>query len=649
MSQTGYTPISLYYSATASAAPVAGNLVAGELALNTNDGKLFYKDSSGVVQTLATKSSASGSFTTLSASSTVTFSGGTANGVAYLNGSKVLTTGSALTFDGATLTVDASATGLMAALKSSNANGGYFTGYSSGTAVWDIGTAKQTINTGGASDLGFNTRSGSIMFGINTSEQMRLTSTGLGIGTSSPSYKFQVSNTSGYAQMALQGSSANGGILRFYDSAAVVTASIFGFGSAASTDSYALRFDTNGAERMRLDSSGNLGLGVTPSAWGGGFKAFELVGGSVFSGASTNLGIMQNAYYDGTNYLYKTSSTAARYFQVGGQHIWYNAPSGTAGNAISFTQAMTLNASGYLGIGATNPATPLEVWGSSRFANGAANSNIFQITPDTTGSNGVSLISTYYGSGGYGPIKFFTGGSESARIDAIGNLLVGGTTNTGGLKILATDGTVQTGFLPYATGSVAYTGTWTNHAYAFAINGSEKARIDSSGRLLVGLTSSLFTNAKIQATNSSGPTLGIQQTTSTEYAGGFWNNATGSTNLVAFYSGTSGNQVGGITFNGSLVLYNATSDKRLKENILDAASASDLIDAIQVRQYDWKSNGSHQRYGFIAQELVTVAPEAVYQPADPEEMMAVDYSKLVPMLVKEIQSLRTRLAQLEGK
>jgi len=45
---------------------------------------------------------------------------------------------------------------------------------------------------------------------------------------------------------------------------------------------------------------------------------------------------------------------------------------------------------------------------------------------------------------------------------------------------------------------------------------------------------------------------------------------------------------------------------------------------------------------------VTVVPEAVYQPEDAEQMMAVDYSKLVPMLVKEIQSLRVRVAQLES-
>jgi hypothetical protein len=58
MAQTGFTPISNYYSATAAAVPTAGNLVAGELAINTNDGKLFYKDSSGVVQTIATKATA---------------------------------------------------------------------------------------------------------------------------------------------------------------------------------------------------------------------------------------------------------------------------------------------------------------------------------------------------------------------------------------------------------------------------------------------------------------------------------------------------------------------------------------------------------------------------------------------------------------
>ena len=106
--------------------------------------------------------------------------------------------------------------------------------------------------------------------------------------------------------------------------------------------------------------------------------------------------------------------------------------------------------------------------------------------------------------------------------------------------------------------------------------------------------------------------------------------------------------VGTIQTSGSSTLYNTSSDERLKDNIVDAPSASDDIDAIQVRSFDWKADGSHQKYGMVAQELVTVAPEAVHQPEDPEEMMGVDYSKLVPMMLKEIQSLRARVAQLEG-
>lgn len=68
MAQTGFTPISNYYSATATNVPTAGNLVAGELAINTADGKLFYKDSGGVVQTLATKAATAGTYSSITTS-----------------------------------------------------------------------------------------------------------------------------------------------------------------------------------------------------------------------------------------------------------------------------------------------------------------------------------------------------------------------------------------------------------------------------------------------------------------------------------------------------------------------------------------------------------------------------------------------------
>ena len=111
---------------------------------------------------------------------------------------------------------------------------------------------------------------------------------------------------------------------------------------------------------------------------------------------------------------------------------------------------------------------------------------------------------------------------------------------------------------------------------------------------------------------------------------------------------TNGTTRGSISISGSTTSYNTTSDERAKDNIQDAPSASDDIDAIQVRSFDWKADGTHQKYGMIAQELSTVAPDAVTVPEDAEEMQSVDYSKLVPMLVREIQSLRARVAQLEG-
>ena len=110
---------------------------------------------------------------------------------------------------------------------------------------------------------------------------------------------------------------------------------------------------------------------------------------------------------------------------------------------------------------------------------------------------------------------------------------------------------------------------------------------------------------------------------------------------------SSATMVGSISTDASSTTYSTSSDQRLKDNIVNAPSASDDIDAIQVRSFDWKADGSHQKYGMVAQELQPVAPEAVSAPEDPEEMMGVDYSKLVPMLVKEIQSLRARVAQLE--
>jgi len=183
---------------------------------------------------------------------------------------------------------------------------------------------------------------------------------------------------------------------------------------------------------------------------------------------------------------------------------------------------------------------------------------------------------------------------------------------------------------------------------SFAPNGTERGRFDTSGNLLVGTTSSLATTrfSVVGATN------GIAVQCGNSGVGSYMTNTSGTGNWQPFSfcnTGTSFAQIGSITCTAAATAYNTSSDARLKTNVSDAAPASALIDAIQVRQFDWKVDNSHQRYGMVAQELLEVAPEAVSVPTDPEQMIGVDYSKLVPMLIKEVQSLRTRLAALEAK
>ena len=103
------------------------------------------------------------------------------------------------------------------------------------------------------------------------------------------------------------------------------------------------------------DASGNLGLGVTPSAWNAvGYKAFEVgaLGNAIYSGTNDFL-LSANAYYNSGWKYGASGSPATLYNQNNGIHIWKTAPSGTAGNAISFTQAMTLDSSGNLLVGKT--------------------------------------------------------------------------------------------------------------------------------------------------------------------------------------------------------------------------------------------------------------------------------------------------------
>lgn len=119
---------------------------------------------------------------------------------------------------------------------------------------------------------------------------------------------------------------------------------------------YVIRYEEGSLDALIINRSGNLGLGVTPSAWFSGTKALQINGGSMYA-ANTYTFIGSNIVYTDAGDKYINTGFATVYGQLSGEHRWYNAPSGTAGNAISFTQAMTLDASGNLMVGTTSPVT----------------------------------------------------------------------------------------------------------------------------------------------------------------------------------------------------------------------------------------------------------------------------------------------------
>jgi hypothetical protein len=173
MAQTGFTPISLYYTTTAAAVPTAGNLVAGELAINTQDGKLFYKDAAGVVQVIAGKGGAG-------------VAGGSTTQVQY-NSSGSLVGSANMTFSGTALTLanDASISGLTVGKgggsQATNTllGNGSLTTASAGLRITAVGASVLTASTGnnntgvgylasGGNTTGYsNTATGSYALGLN--------------------------------------------------------------------------------------------------------------------------------------------------------------------------------------------------------------------------------------------------------------------------------------------------------------------------------------------------------------------------------------------------------------------------------------------------------------------------------------------------
>jgi hypothetical protein len=190
-----------------------------------------------------------------------------------------------------------------------------------------------------------------------------------------------------------------------------------------------LVFGTNNTERMRIDASGNVGIGVTPSNWTlAGMTPLQIRNAS-FVGYLNNAYVGGNVYYD-TNWRYIANAGATLYSQFSnGEHQWANAPSGTAGNEITFTERMRIDASGNVGIGTASPAARLDVTGlfnglQARFGN-TAGRGLYVSTALSGGTNEGTSVIDARGAGG-GALSLQTESVERMRIDASGNVDVAG-------------------------------------------------------------------------------------------------------------------------------------------------------------------------------------------------------------------------------
>ena len=247
-------------------------------------------------------------------------------------------------------------------------------------------------------------------------------------------------------------------------------------------------------------------------------------------------------------------------------------------------------------------------------------------------------------------IAFAEGGAEVARFDSSGRLLVGGTTGAERLTVTGNIAVNQTANYIYSnggSGSAIKSGLYldgNNNTLIALTNDAERMRIDSSGNLLVGLTSGA--SYRLDVSSNGTTTARINRSTNTG-------------NLIDFANG--GGVLGNISTNGFSIAYNTTSDYRLKDNVVPMTGALDVVSALKPCTFTFKEGGQASQ-GFIAHELQAVVPDAVTGAKDAVNEdgsinpQGIDTSFLVATLTAAIQEqqaiitdLKSRIEALEAK
>jgi len=322
----------------------------------------------------------------------------------------------------------------------------------------------------------------------------------------------------------------------------------------------------------------------------------------------------------------------------------------TTGTALAFNGSK-------LGIGTTSFDAPLQIQaitgGTSMRFNGRASpadgySDLaFYNSANTTQYAGIGaansglLLATNIAT----PITFTTNNAEAGRFDSSGNLGIGITSPTANLNVVQATNTLTKNIVTIkgggGSGSFAGLSVQSNTSdEIFTVNNLtyNVSMGTVAGNLLVGTTTK-NSDGKISISASSALNQGITI------------KETSTTNDIYYilFQNSTGGTAGRIEHTGATtVSYTSGSDVRLKTNIVDAGSAKEKIESIKIREFDWIT-GEHQKFGVIAQELIEVAPEAVCVARTEDDYWGVDYSKLVPSLIKYVQEQQALITQLTAR
>ena len=518
----------------------------------------------------------------------------------------------------------------------------------------------------------------------NETELMRIQSSGVGIGTNSPSTPLHVkSSTAGTTVATFEGNySANGDVkLASFERQGGAVAAAIEYNDATTdmelgtTTSHSFSLKTADTRRLTIDSSGAATFNSTITSGSitssGVVKAsttFQTSSGSMLfyvPNVGEAMRIEQNTGNVGigdaspdnklhvnsgtSNVVAKfesTDSIAAIQFKDNNGE----AEIGNVGNDLGFFPAgvekMRLDSSGNLGIGRTSPSGRIH----TQVPSGSVNKLIMQagdtsadvqINFGDTGSQRQGSI-TY--ANGSDRMEFMTDGSERMRILSSGQVKIHTpiTNDFFGLSLQYNSNDTADFKVNQATGQIKIGGSATGYYPTFWSNNTERMRIDSSGQLFLGKTSGVSGAFFQVAGDASNQSIRMENAYGTGTAQLITNTSGQTFNAILFEnSGVSGS----ISVTTSSTAYNTSSDARLKD-VTGEARGLEVINELNPVAYNWKADGKADE-GLIAQEVMDIVPNAVT--GSEEDMYQMDYSKLVVHLVAGMKEQQTQIETLKAE